>query len=319
MRNHNEQERACAAAGRKKHMADTMLSILCARAERICGDGIRLLNDFSGMCPVNKLGDSLVIINPSGDHVWDILPDSGKQLQARLLPEFDRFSELMRVVTCHLPADAQQDLADSLKQIRCSIDQSGNTWWKTRFEAVEGFRKLINKTTTMLKEYYGRPVTEVLVIPDTSALIHDPNVDNWRFDGCNRFTLILVPTVLRELENHKVYHKKSEVSEKAAKLIRQIDEYGQRGSLETGVKVTALISLRAFAHEPKMTKTLSWFDSSIQDDRFLATALEIIQANIGATIFVVTKDINMRNKANVAGIPFREISRYPVTQDGSEC
>jgi rRNA-processing protein FCF1 len=298
-------------------MNDTMFNILCTRAERICEDGVRLLDDFSGMYPVNKPGDSFVSISPSGNQFWDDLPEGGKQMQARLLPEIDKFCELIRAITCSLPDDAQQDLADALKQIRCAIDQSGTTWWKTRLEAVNGFRKLIDKILTILEEYFGKSVTEVLAIPDTNALLYNPDVEQWQFDGLGRFTLILIPTVLRELDNHKVNHRNLEVREKAEKLIRKIKEYRRRGSLETGVTVaTNRISLRTFAREPNMTKTLSWFDSNIEDDRFLATVLEIIRANLSATIFVVTRDINMQNKAEMAGIPFREIPGQAVGLDG---
>jgi predicted ribonuclease YlaK len=63
-----------------------------------------------------------------------------------------------------------------------------------------------------------------------------------------------------------------------------------------------------------MSQTLSWFDSTNADDRFLATALEIIRANMGAIVFIVTSDINMQNKAEMAGIPFREVPAQSVEQ-----
>ena len=289
-------------------MSDTMLDILRTRAERISEDGIRLLKAFSGMHPINRPGDSIVRINPYGDQLWEELPPEGKQLQTRLLPEIDQFSELVRAVTYNLPDDAQQAPASALGQIRCAIEQNGTTWWKTIPEAVDGFRKLINGILTILEEYCGGSVTEVLAIPDTNALLRKPDLELWQFDDFRRFTLILVPAVLAELDKHKVYHRNPEVCKKAEKLIRKIKDYRRRGSLHTGVTVVKdRISLRTIASEPNMAKSLSWFDSNNADDRFLATTLDVIRANLGAIIFVVTTDINMQNKAEMAGIPFREI------------
>lgn len=289
-------------------MNETMLDLLRIRAERISEEGARLLKDFSGMNPANRPGDSVVIISPSGDYFWDDLPPGGRQIQARLLPEIDRFSELVRAVIRNLPDGVQQDFARTLEEIRRAIDQNGTTWWKTKDEAVEGSRKLIDEIVTTLEGYCGGPILEVLSISDTNALIRNPDVEHWQFDGVGHFTLILVPAVLSELDKHKINHRNQEVRDKASTLIRKIKEYRRRGSLQDGVTVVRdQISLRAIAIEPNMAKSLSWFDSGNADDRFLATTLEIIRANLSAITFVVTSDINMQNKAEMAGIPFHEV------------
>lgn len=289
-------------------MSDTMLDILLTRAERVSEDGARLLKDFSGMHPANRPGDTVVFISPSGDHFWDDLPPGGKQVQAKLLPEVDRFSELIRAVTQNLPDAAQRGLADALEDMRRAIAQDGTTWWKTEGEALDGFRKSIDKVVTILGAYCGGSLTAVLSVPDTNALLGNPEVERWQFDGVGHFTVILVPAVLSELDRHKVNHRNQEVRDKAYTLIRKIKEYRRRGSLQTGVTVVRdRISLRAIASEPNMAKSLSWFDSENADDRFLATTLEIIRANLSSVAFIVTSDINMQNKAEMAGIPFREV------------
>jgi len=297
-------------------MSYTMLDILGTRAERICEDGVRLLKEFSGMHPVNSPGDSIVSINPSGNHSWNKLPPGGKAIQARMLPEVDRFTESVRTLTQGLPGTAQQDMTGTLEGIRSAVEQNGATWWKTRDEAVDGFRKLVGQVITTLDDYCGTPSGAAVAIPDTNALLGNPDVEQWQFDDTSSFTMILTPTVLAELDVHKVNHRNQAVRDRASKLIRKIKEYRRRGPLLEGVVIVdGTVSLRAIANEPNMSQTLSWFDSTNADDRFLATAMDVIRANLGTTVFIVTSDINMQNKAEMAGIPFREVPTHGTGEE----
>jgi len=292
-----------------------MLDILRGRAGRISVEGCRLLKEFSGMHPKNKPGDSVVFISPSGNQFWNGLPPAGKQVQTQLLPEIDRFSELVRVLSRNLPTTAQQGLTDTLEQVRNAVEQSTSTWWKTPDEAVQGFRELADGVVTTLAEYFGATTDTVLAIPDTNALIANPDIEHWQFDGFQQFQIVLTPTVLGELDKLKVNHRNQAVRDKATEVIRRIKEYRRRGILQEGVPIVKdLITLRAIAPEPNMSQTLSWFDPNNNDDRFLATAVEIIRDNLRSTVFLVTSDINMQNKAHMAGIPFREVPPEPVRQ-----
>jgi hypothetical protein len=289
-------------------MTGTMLNILRARAGRISEEGIRLLKDFSGMHPANTSYDSVVFISPSGNHFWNDLPLEGKKIQTRLLPEIDQFTELVCTVARNLPRASQKDLRDVLKAIRSAVEQNGTTWWKTKDEAVDGFRKSIDEVLTTLADYYGTSSKAALAIPDTNALLGNPDVEHWRFEGAGHFTIILTPTVLSEIDVLKIGHKSQDVRDKAVKLIRKFKEYRRRGSLIEGISVVKdSVSLRAIALEPDMSQTLPWLEATNADDRFLATALEVIRKNLGVRVFIVTSDINMQNKAEMAGIPSREV------------
>lgn len=297
-------------------MSDTMLDILLSRAERICEDVIRFLGEFSGMHPANTPGDSVVLISPSGNYFWNDLPPGGKQIQTRLLPEIDRFAELVCTLTRDLPTAAQQDLKGVLRIMRSAVEQNGTTWWKTKDEAVECFRDLVDRALTTLGDYFGTPSSATLAIPDTNVLLGNPNIENWQFEGVSHFLIILTPAVLSELDSHKINHRNQAVRDKATRLIRKIKEYRRRGSLHEGVViVNGRVSLRSIASEPDMSQTLSWFDSSNADDRFLASALQIIRSELVANVFVVTSDINMQNKAEMAGIPFREVPAQEAEQE----
>ncbi|MDP2766348.1 MAG: PIN domain-containing protein [Candidatus Methanoperedens sp.] len=60
------------------------------------------------------------------------------------------------------------------------------------------------------------------------------------------------------------------------------------------------------AQEPNFNETLHWLDSSNNDDRIIASVLEIQRANPSATVVLVTSDINHQNKAEMANLPFLE-------------
>jgi len=294
-------------------MTQSMLDLLRVGANRICKEGIRLIGDFSGMHPVNKPGDSVVLISPSGNQFWDDLPPAGKQIQVKLLPEIGRFSQLVRALTLNLPKGVQEKMQGALETIRRSVEQEGTTWWKSRDEAVDGFRSLIEEIINTLENYFSGSTEEALAIADTNALIHNPNIEHWHFEDVEKFTIVLTPTVLSELDRHKMNHRNQEVREKASSVIRRIKEYRRRGSLHNGVAVLqGRVALRLIGNEPNMDQSLPWLDSANADDRFLASAIDVMRADLATSAFIVTSDINLQNKAEMAGLPFREV---PASMD----
>lgn len=296
-------------------MTETILDLLRIRADAISKKGVELLQKYSGMHPVNLPGDGVFFISASGDHYWNMLPPEGKMIQAELLPAIDRFSELIRTLIRNLPTAAQREVDGMLKTLRSSVEQEHTTWWKTREEAVAGFRALGSKIIDTLGSYCDNSTNEVYAIADTNALIQNPDIENWQFLNIDHFTLILTPTILAELDSHKVNHKNPQVRDKASSLIRKIKEYRRRGALSDGVVVVkGRVSLRSVASEPKMDQSLSWLDANNADDRFLASAIEVMRASLGRKAFIVTSDINLQNKAEVAGVPFCEVP--PMIEQG---
>lgn len=281
-----------------------MLELLHKRAERICADGVKLLGEFSGI----HSEDVQIHLVTMSNHFWRDLPPDGKRIQTNLLPQIDRFCELIRSLSRNFPGSIQSDISYTLNNIKSAVEQDHSTDWDTNDEAVDGFRQLIDNIFKTLTEYCETSPDTFYVIPDTNALYDNTDIENWHFEDVKDFTIMLTPTILSELDNHKVNHKNKDIRNKAIKLIRKIKEYRRRGSLHEGVTIVKnKIALRSIAVEPDMSHSLSWFDNKNPDDRFLATTLEIIRDNIGSNVFIVTSDINMQNKAEFAGIPFCEV------------
>jgi predicted ribonuclease YlaK len=117
------------------------------------------------------------------------------------------------------------------------------------------------------------------------------------------FLLILTPTVLSELDEMKIVYRVEAVREKAEKIIRQIQEFRRRGSLVTGVPIVKGKSvLKALATEPIFSEAPAWLDRDNADDRLLASTVEILRKNPSSPVAIVTRDINLQNKADYARI-----------------
>lgn len=105
----------------------------------------------------------------------------------------------------------------------------------------------------------------------------------------------------------KIEHKNPEVRAKAERLIRGVKEYRRRGSLADGVTIArGVSSVATIATEPRMGDSLYWLDAANDDDRIIASVLEVMRVRPRSAVVLVTRDINMQNKADYGRIPFVE-------------
>jgi predicted ribonuclease YlaK len=147
-----------------------------------------------------------------------------------------------------------------------------------------------------------------LYVPDTNALLFNPDLDRWRF-GKEQFTLLLTPLVLGELDELKLRSRSPDFAAKAEGLITRIKGYRDRGggNLAAGVTLRrGVSSLRSIAPEPRMERSLPWLDATNSDDRLIAAVVEIMRQHVRSAVTLVTRDINMQNKAAHAAIPYVE-------------
>src|SRR5439155_14433359 len=127
------------------------------------------------------------------------------------------------------------------------------------------------------------------------------------FDDAPRFSLVLTSTLLGELDELKMPHRGATVRKKAESAIRRIKEYRRRGNIHQGVPLNSERStVRMTAVEPNFDTTLPWLERTVEDDRLLASVLEIVREHPHSPVILVTRDVNMQNKADLAGIPFVE-------------
>lgn len=254
------------------------------------------------------------LIWTGGDYSWEKLDDEGRQIQSKALEEYRKFFSILQLLLREQPTDTISSLDSSNDQVLKVIQQEGclyqsesvpATLFNKAYEALDLQLDLLNRL-------HGTPNNTVLFVPDTNALLYNPNLDAWRFDDVSTFTLVFTPPVLSELDQLKVNHRVENVRENAEKVIRQIKEYRRRAAnsgkkLSEGVVLVGGIStILAIATEPDMGKSLPWLQAENNDDRLLAGAIEVMRLYPRSPVVLVTRDINLQNKAEFANVPFIE-------------
>jgi hypothetical protein len=170
-------------------------------------------------------------------------------------------------------------------------------------EAKERFRTELAPCFELL-DSLGQSAGTTVVVPDTNVLIRSPDVARYdRVVGVSAYTVALIPPVLAELDALKVGHSSPQVREKARKFSGRIKEWRRRGELHRGVKVQGQMTVRTEGREPNLQGSLSWLDPTVADDRIIACVLELQRRQPTARIVLLTGDVNLLAKADLAGIP----------------
>ena len=265
-----------------------------------------LLLNHSSLYRWNDHSGHIVFISLHGDYAYRKLAEPGRQIQAELLKEYRRFHLICKALLKDQPKDVLEQLSDTDTVVLRTIEQQ-QTWCKTLQEALDRALEALQAQVNLLKSLYDTSAGDTIYVPDTNALLYNTALETWVFDGVPTFTLILIPTVLSELDFQKINHRNETVRQKAETLIRQIKEYRRRGKLTEGVSlVTGTSTVLAVATEPDMRNSLPWLDSNNKDDRFLAAVIEIMRLRPRSAVIAVSRDINFQNKAEFASVPFVE-------------
>jgi PhoH-like ATPase len=133
-------------------------------------------------------------------------------------------------------------------------------------------------------------------ILDTNVLLHDPN-SLLAFKG----NTVLIPIeVLEEIDRFK--RESSELGQNARAVSRSLDALRAKGHLNKGVKLENGGTLRIVFHEKNGDDTLPFGNNSV-DNRIIGQALAVQKREPKAPAILVTKDINLRLKADSLGLP----------------
>ena len=284
-------------------MVKTVIEILKQDCDQLKKLFEELISKYSEIYRWNE-PDSFIISTHL--YSWKDLPIEGKQLQSRIFKEYLHFAERSRLLLLNQPPDSIASFDESKNEVIAIINQE-NTYLSSQEEALNEVYKNLDNQIKLLDNIYDQSSGKILYVPDTNALLANPRIEQWRFADVSEFEIILTPTVLSELDKLKIAHRMESVRKKTEGLIRQIKGYRGRGKLNDGIPLVNRIStLKSIAVEPNFNKTLSWLDPSNDDDRILASFIEVMKIYPNSPVIIVTNDINMQNKAEFAGIPFVE-------------
>lgn len=242
-----------------------------------------------------------------GHYAWRDLKPEGKQVQSKVLNEYRHFYSIVKSLLQGQPKDQLHKLDEHHKTLLAVIEQTGHLFKPDKTEQLDEAALALNSLLSLLDNIYYSSDSDVILVPDTNALIYNPALESWAYEEFPKFTIALTSTILSELDSLKVNHKNEGVRDKAERLISQIKEYRRRGSIIEGVPLRKGVStLKTFATEPNMANSLPWLQETNNDDRLLAGFIEIMRFHVRSTVLLVTRDINLQNKAEYARLPFIE-------------
>jgi PhoH-like ATPase len=145
---------------------------------------------------------------------------------------------------------------------------------------------------------------------DTSALITDSDCICGKFGTHD----VLIPLkVLEELDKHK--KRQDLVGSAARTVIRLLDSYRSKGSLNQGVRLgkgKGLLSVKGHDATAQFPKDL---DISIPDHQIIAVALQ--EKELGKKVCVVSNDINMRVICDSLGLETEDLNQEKIVESSS--
>jgi hypothetical protein len=172
--------------------------------------------------------------------------------------------------------------------------------------SIEAEKQLYRHETKTFKDFLNLLNSQdkrTIIIPDTNSIIQYPDPKSYRqIAATSKFDFIILPTVLSELDKHKMTHRSDDFRKKVTSVITRLKGYRNQGNVLEGVTVDKSITIKMIATEPNFDKTLGWLDSENNDDRIIANALELQISNPGDNVIFVTSDINLQNKAQLANL-----------------
>lgn len=275
------------------------------RAEEVKALLSKLLLEHSSLRLRNHADIGIMMSN--GDHVWNPLDQEGRRLQSQVIERYERLSNIIYALLRDQGEGARDEFVGHNAIITQVIERAGMTWQSEPRYYLEQAIKSLDMQVAQVGDLHDPSEGKAIYVPDTNALLFNPYLETWRFADWPQFTLVLTPTVLSELDQLKVNHRVEEVRNKAEGLIKRIKEYRRRGRLTEGVTLVGGVSdLIALAVEPNMSKSLPWLVPDNKDDRLLAGVVEVMRSHVRSEVALVTRDINLQNKAEFAGLPFIE-------------
>ena len=135
-------------------------------------------------------------------YAWEPLPPQGRSAQRRAIPILDHFLSTLREIVARTPNADLQTFNQLESQRRRIVEQDEIAW-----DSVEQVRAAAQATLrSLLVVLDAATVGEIdasIVVPDTNALLFNPQLEEWRWDRISDLTIALTPTVLGELDRLK--------------------------------------------------------------------------------------------------------------------
>jgi len=146
-----------------------------------------------------------------------------------------------------------------------------------------------------------------IFVLDTNVLLHDPRAI-FSFEDND----VIIPIVVIE-ELDKFKKNIDEMGRNARQISRILDEFRQQGKLSQGVSLKGGGMLRVELNHQSPQHLPAELVASKGDNRILATALNLCHSTKDVPIVLVTKDTNLRIKADALGLTAEDYETDRIT------
>ena len=273
--------------------------------ELIHGEISEYLANYSKIVRRSNSGNGFIYLG--GEYGFEQLPKEAVSIQDKLFKRFNNISQIISILLIDSVDLHIKEFETCKETITSFITQDDRTYIQNIQQVIQKTRKNFDDIKDVIINLYPNSKNDPILIPDTNALYANTEIEKWEFETFDKFIVALTPSVLSDLDKHKIEHRNESVRNKALKLINKIKEYRRRGKLSEMVHVVKdKIWIFTIANEPDFQKTLGWLDKENDDDRLVAETLEIIRKYGDRAVIVITSDINLQNKLEMANLSFLE-------------
>jgi PhoH-like ATPase len=140
---------------------------------------------------------------------------------------------------------------------------------------------------------------------DTNVLLHNPEA----LFSFQENQVVIPFAVVEEIDNQK--KRQDEIGRNARTASRILDEMRSSGRLAEGVALPGGGTVRIELNHQEVLDFPKGLDSSKHDNRILAVACNLNQENL-CPVILVTKDLNLRIKADVMGVAAEDFTTGKV-------
>lgn len=281
-----------------------------------CKMGVRKLRDASlrllNVSSIEKYDDNRRsgIIMPRTNY-WAKLSAEGEREQAQAITICDDLFSRLDTLFEDKPITIVEQYK-KLKDYFITIIKRTSSGWDvpdTIESAMTALESNSDELEMLLERLAAFGESSVVIVPDTNALITNHRLETYgkQIGDIEAWTVIITSTVLSELDELKVKGNNNDFKDKVKKTIKFLKGLRKQGDVHEGVRIYGkAVLVKWLAVEPQMDKTLPWLDKDNNDDRLIASCWEIQIKNPSATVILMTEDINLQSKAQLAKLPFVE-------------
>jgi hypothetical protein len=241
-------------------------------------------------------------------HKWEPLSVEGEDICFDLGREYSRFCELAAALIPNRESKARGNFLGKAVHVDTFLNRTSDP--APHGDADHQARRacqMVREQAEILDRLPKRASKTLCLVPDTNSLIDVPSPHAWDF-AFGPVDMILFPTVLQELDDLKSRVASAPTAAAARKVIGWIRETTERGDAHRGVSILGDLRLRMVGAEPSRKGMPSWLQLDRNDDRLIASVLDISRSNLADRVVLVTGDLNVENKARFARIP---VMRHP--------